>query len=177
MIDDITSQTALLALNASIEAARAGAAGAGFSVVAEQIKRLAEETQGATQEIGSIVGALEKQADRTAKSVNSLITTNDSQTKLVEETKISFDRIKKEIDRMRDGIDKEYVYIGKVTGSNNEINQHILNISAFTEELYANTENTQELSNQTIQGTVRISKYLDEIMLEVDRLQNLVENK
>lgn len=102
MIDDITSQTALLALNASIEAARAGAAGAGFAVVAEQIKKLAEQTQSATQEIGNIVGSLEEQASRTAKSVNSLITTNDSQTELVEQTKISFDRIKKEIERMRE---------------------------------------------------------------------------
>lgn len=69
------------------------------------------------------------------------------------------------------------MYIGKVSGSNGEINQHILNISAFSEELFANTENTQELSEQTIQGTVRISKFLEDIMLEVGGLQSLVENK
>ena len=78
---------------------------------------------------------------------------------------------------MREGIDTEYMYIGKVSGSNSEINQHILNISAFSEELFANTENTQELSEQTIKGTVRISKFLEDIMVEVGGLQSLVENK
>lgn len=177
MIDGITRQTTLLALNASIEAARAGEAGAGFAVVAEQIKQLAEETQKATERISNIVGALEEQADKAGHSVDSLISTNENQMELVEETKVSFEKIKEEIDQVSQEIDREYVYMEKVTASNNEINHHVEKLSAFSEELFANTENTQELSDQTIQGTEQISRLLDKVMVEVHGLQALKDTK
>lgn len=177
MIDGITRQTTLLALNASIEAARAGEAGAGFAVVAEQIKQLAEETQKATERISNIVGALEEQADKAGDSVDSLISTNENQMELVEETKVSFEKIKEEIDQVSQEIDREYVYMEKVTASNNEINHHVEKLSAFSEELFANTENTQELSDQTIQGTEQISRLLDKVMVEVHGLQALKDTK
>lgn len=177
MIAGITRQTAMLALNASIEAARAGEAGAGFAVVAEQIKQLAGETQKATENISNIVSSLAEQADKAGSSVDSLIATNENQMELVERTKVSFDRIRTEIARISERIDTEYAYMGKVTTSNNEINQHVERLSAFSEELLANTENTQELSDQTIQGTERINRLLDSVMAEVQGLQGLIDTK
>lgn len=177
MIDGITKQTAMLALNASIEAARAGEAGAGFAVVADQIKKLAEETQKATENISNIVGSLANQADKAGNSVNSLLSTNENQMELVEQTKASFDKIKTEINQISEKIDQEYTYMEKVTTSNNEINQHVERLSAFSEELLANTENTQELSDQTIQGTESINGLLDNVMAEVQGLQTMIEHE
>lgn len=174
MIKNISDQTNLLALNASIEAARAGEAGAGFAVVAEEIRKLAEDSSNFTGEIEHIVKDLTSKTE-TAVDTMELVDTNiDSQGDSVKRTDLKFQGISGAVEEIHGAITK-------VNGSNEDLEQQkerlaglIENLAAVAEENAAGSEEASASVEEQNSVMAEISNASEELAETAEILNNAV---
>ena len=168
-INGISSQTNLLALNAAIEAVRAGEAGKGFSVVADEIRKLAEESSRSTKQIQELI---EKIKERSNTAVDSMKATDDSikeQTRVVEITRATFNQITDSISKLINAIDEIRSSATKTNTTTGDVASAMFNISSVAEESSASTEEVSA-------STKEVNATMDEFNQTALKLKELSQN-
>lgn len=177
LIRSITDQTNLLALNASIEAARAGEQGKGFAVVAGEIQKLSGDTGNATDKISDILENLATEASNVNDAVSNLDEVSNRQNELIQETDEQFRVIDTNIAEMTDGVRRQGDFLSHINDNNVKIAGSISNTSAYTQELTASSENTMNLTKESLEGTKAMAEALSQILAQVQNLQAITETR
>ncbi|MCQ2549041.1 MAG: methyl-accepting chemotaxis protein [Lachnospiraceae bacterium] len=172
MINDIAEETNLLSLNASIEAARAGDAGRGFAVVAEEIRKLADGSQAAANEIARVVDEIITQTRETVENAQEASKIVDSQAKVVNDTKDAFKNINYCTEEMAENVEEIAGSIGNIEEERTSTLNSISSISAVSEQTAASSSHVYGVAQGQHEVVQSLKVASDELIAKMEELGN-----
>ncbi len=170
-ISSIADNTSLLALNASIEAARAGAAGKGFAVVAGQIAELANQTQTATTNITGLIGNINQELEHVSAAVDVVTRSNEANVESTNVVKSNFVSISRGTEDINRRTEELLSIIEELASANGDIVENIQTISAITEEISAHANETFNVCDENSRMVDSVRSIVDELNESARKIQ------
>jgi len=178
VIIDIASKTNLLAINASIEAARAGDAGRGFAIVAEEIRILSEKSKESINTINAIVNEVKEKNSQAVNTIDRLVEVFEKQKNSVEETKNTYEQITDSISKVKNQANKLKNSTQLIKEARQAVEINIELLSCISQE---NSASTQKVSGsvknhaQAITKIVETSNILNSLSGELNQAVEVFE--
>ena len=163
VISDIADQTNLLALNAAIEAARAGEAGRGFAVVADEVRKLAEKTMHATKEVGDVLSGIQRDTEHNIGTVDATVGKMMTTTGLARESGEALRSIVHLSDETRDQINSIATASAEQSATSEEINRSVDDVNRIAMDTAA----AMEQSTKGMRALLDQTKALDRLIAEL----------
>lgn len=170
-IESIAEQTNLLALNAAIEAARAGEAGKGFAVVADEVRKLADESRKSTEEINNMMHSIAEESALAISSMAIMKKVSQEQNLAVDKTNSSFSDIANAIDNIVTKISDVNTAVIKMQNDKSDVISAIENISSVSEQTAASSQEvaaTTESQLKTLDEMKSSAQTLDELVNQLN---------
>ena len=160
VISDIADQTNLLALNAAIEAARAGEAGRGFAVVADEVRKLAEKTMASTNDVGNAISAIQGSAGQSVAAMDKALAEVEKAAELAKQSGEALQGIVTKVEESADQVSAIATASEQQSATSDEINQSIVSVN--------------EMSSQTAQAMGEASRAVSELARQAERMSELI---